>query len=82
MRMSVITELGVVLLIAAIVATGCGGGASYASPVKTVNTALDAMEDLNIEKVLDCVVPECEERAEMAMAWKLILTGGLKTVSK
>ena len=57
MRKSLAIGLLPVLLMATIVvATGCGGGGAYATPEDTVNTLLDAYEDLDTEKMLDCLI--------------------------
>ena len=71
-------KVGVILilpLMLVVAATGCGRGVSYATPEDTVNAVLDAMEDLDADKYLDCLVPEAltsEERMEMKAAVKLM----------
>lgn len=72
MRKSSAIRLLPVLLMATIVfATSCGGGASYATPVDTVNTFLDAYEDMDADKLLDCfdisISSEVREETEMTI---------------
>lgn len=78
-KLSAILLLFVLLLSTVVVAVSCESGESSTTPTGTVNELFDAMEDLDVTKMMECmdVSVSTQERAQVEEAFQMMKQLGM-----
>ncbi|MFC2018068.1 hypothetical protein ACFLTQ_02050 [Chloroflexota bacterium] len=78
-KLSAILLLFVLLLSTVVVATSCESGESSTTPTGTVNELFDAMEDMDVTKMMECmdISVSSQERSQVEATFQMMKEMGM-----